>query len=45
MPGSNQIVCDPRHFSALLVRGQFKVLQVGLLSLLMPASYRAEFTR
>ena len=36
--GSNQIVSDPRRFSASVQAVQFVVLQIGDVGLLMPVS-------
>jgi hypothetical protein len=45
MSGSNQIVGEPQRLSASLHAGQFSVLWIGVLGLLMAASYHAGFTR
>lgn len=42
--GSNQIVSDPRRFSASLQAVQFVVLEVGDVGLLVPISYHTGFT-
>ena len=44
MAGSNQIASEPRRLSALLQLGQFLVLQVGGMGLLMQPSYYAGFS-
>ena len=45
MSGPNQIVSDPRRFSASLPVGQFSVLHAGLSGLLIHPGYHADFTR
>jgi hypothetical protein len=45
MEGSNQIVSEPRRLSASLWLGQFRVLSVGGVGLLMQSSYHAGLTR
>jgi hypothetical protein len=57
MSGSNQLVSEPRPFRAFAIvmnqwridvsrySGQFRVLEVGLLGLLIHPSYHAGFTR
>ena len=43
--GSNQIVSAPRRLSASLQAGQFPVLQVAAVGLLMHPSYHSGFAR
>jgi len=43
--GSNQIASDPRCFSAALYEGQFLVMYIVAIQLLMAFSYHAGFTQ
>lgn len=45
LSGSNQMVSEPGRFSASLQVGQFPVLSLGGMGLLMQTSYQAGFTR